>query len=164
MFKLKNLFESCMKSFNESNIPDYPVPSIINDELLDKLRKQDEASKGTDEYSNDLGRKVLVCEYLKEYAESHGMPFDYIIIPTTIFNSNFSKKHLRNVLVKFKGRRPETLGSVCRILSSEQVVERDEFYYLFYRRGEQKNGLSGRIDNVSEFCKGLVNAGLSGDR
>lgn len=161
---LKNLFKDCMDSFNASNIPDYPVPMVINDELLEKLRAENEKSMDSGSYEKGLGRKVLVCEYLKKYAQENKMPFDYIIIPTSIFSSNFSKDHLKNVLVDFDGRRPVKLGTVCRLLNSEKVAENEEFYYLFYRRGEQTESSAGRIDNVANFCRGLVDACLVNDK
>lgn len=33
------------------------------------------------------------CYYLKQYVLERNIPFDFIIIPTYMFNSNFSKEH-----------------------------------------------------------------------
>lgn len=156
----KKLFNLCMtRSFNASCIPEHPVPIVINEEFLKKVRE--DSTKNT---KNALKRSVFVCEYLEGYANEHGFPFDYIIIPTSIFTSNFSKDHLSKVLVNFEGKeQPEKLGEVCNLLKSNKSDDDKDFYYLFYRRGEAENGKPGKIEDVCEFCTGLINACLKDD-
>lgn len=159
----KGLFKECMDSFNASNIPAHPVPQIINKELLLKLETELEEAKKQRKPTKALERKVLVCKYMEKYSMEHNMPFDYIIIPTSMFSSNFSKGHLRKVLINFDGKRPLPLKDVCTLLSAENVNEEKDFYYLFYRRGIITPESTGKIDDVGRFCKDLVRACLEND-
>lgn len=159
----KDLFKACMDSFNASNIPAHPVPLIINGSLLRKLEEELIESKRKGKPIRALTRKVNVCKYMAQYSYEHGMPFDYLIIPTSMFSSSFSKEHLRKVLVNFDGRRPKMLGEVCRLLGAERLEDTRDFYYLFYRRGKKTTEFEGKIDDVGHFCKGLIDACLKDD-
>ncbi len=159
----KDLFKACMDSFNASNIPAHPVPLIINESLLKKFETELVEGKRQNKSIKALTRKVNACKYMYQYSREHGMPFDYLIIPTSMFSSSFSKENLRKVLVNFDGKRPKMLKEVCRLLSAERLEDTKDFYYLFYRRGEQTTEFSGRIDDVGEFCKGLIDTCLKDD-
>lgn len=159
----KGLFKECMDSFNASNIPSHPVPLVINKELLTKLEVELNETKKQGKPIKALNRKVLLCKYLEKYSEENNMPFDYIIIPTTMFSSNFSKGHLRKVLINFEGKRPMLLKDVCTLLSSEKLKEEKDFYYLFYRRGTETPETTGKINDVGKFCKNLIEACLQND-
>lgn len=159
----KDLFKACMDSFNASNIPAHPVPLIINETLLAKLEVELVERKRQNKPIKALTRKVNVCKYMDQYSREHGMPFDYLIIPTSMFSSSFSKENLRKVLVNFEGKRPMMLKDVCRLLAAERLEDDKDFYYLFYRRGERTSDFSGKIDDVGDFCKGLIDACLKDD-
>lgn len=152
-------FMECMKAFNESNIPDHPVPMVINDSLIEKFNKElkDAKQLNSDENNiNAIKRKIAVCNYLKAYMTKRNLPFDFIVIQTSMFNSNFSKTHLGEVLVSFgKSGNPKVkkLKDVCKLLRSESNDK--DFYYLFYRRTEPNEKSSGKIDNIDKFCSGL---------
>lgn len=159
----KDLFKACMDSFNDSNIPDHPVPLVIDETLLEKLEKELDESKKRKASVKALSRKVYACKYMKQYADEHGMPFDYLIIPTSMFSSSFSKGNLRKVLVNFEGKRPMPLKDVCKLLKAEKSEDDKDFYYLFYRRCEPTDEFTGKIDDVEFFCNGLVKACLKDD-
>lgn len=159
----KDLFKACMDSFNDSNIPAHPVPLIINETLLGKLEEELAENKKQNKPIKALTRKVNVCKYMDQYSREHGMPFDYLIIPTSMFSSSFSKENLGKVLVNFDGKRPMMLKDVCRLLAAERLEDNKDFYYLFYRRGEKTTKITGKIDNVGDFCKGLIDACLKDD-
>jgi hypothetical protein len=159
----RDLFKECMDSFNASNIPAHPVPLVINDALLEKLEAELEEMNKPNKLAKALTRKVYACRYMKKYSQEHSMPFDYLIIPTSMFSSSFSKENLRKMLVNFEGKRPMMLKDVCRLLGAESLKEDKDFYYLFYRRGENVAESMGKIDNVAEFCKGLVESCLKDD-
>lgn len=159
----KDLFKECMDSFNASNIPAQPVPLTINEKLLSGLVEKLNEAKKQKKSTKALERKILVCKYMQEYSKNHGMPFDYIIIPTSMFSSNFSKGNLQKILINFDGKRPMMLKDVCNLLSAEGLKDEKDFYYLFYRRGEMTENFTGKIDNVASFCKGLVEACLKND-
>lgn len=158
----KDLFKACMDSFNASNIPAHPVPLVINDALLEKMEADLIGSKKRNEPIKALTRKINVCKYMAQYSHEHGMPFDYLIIPTSMFSSSFSKENLRKVLVNFEGKRPMMLKDVCKLLKAEKLEDDKDFYYLFYRRGEETTEFSGKIDDVGAFCKGLFDACFAG--
>jgi len=160
----KDLFKECMDSFNASNIPAHPVSLVINDALLEKLETDLVETKKLKKPVKALTRKVYACRYLKEYSKQHNMPFDYLIIPTSMFSSSFSKENLKKVLVTFDGKRPMKLKDVCRLLGAESLKDDKDFYYLFYRRSENLSEPTGKIDDVGEFCKGLVDACLKDDK
>lgn len=159
----KDLFKACMDSFNASNIPAHPVPLTINASLLKKLEAELNESKKQNKSIKALTRKVNACKYMEQYSSEHGMPFDYLIIPTSMFSSSFSKEHLRKVLVNFEGKRPMMLKDVCRLLAAERLEDNKDFYYLFYRRGEETSKFTGRIDDIGDFCKGLIDTCLKDD-
>ncbi len=158
-------FLECMKAFNASNIPDHPVPMVINDSLIEKFNKELQEARELNSDENNISaikRKIAVCMYLKDYITKHELPFDFIIIQTSMFNSNFSKAHLGEVLISFgKNGNPKVkkLKDVCKLLRSES--DEKDFYYLFYRRAEPNEKGNGKITNVEEFCSGLYEKAVS---
>lgn len=159
----KDLFKECMDSFNASNIPAHPVPLVINDELLEKLEAELVEMQKQKKPVKALNRKIYACRYMKKYSDEHNMPFDYLIIPTSMFSSSFSKENLGKVLIYFEGKRPMMLKDVCRLLGAESLKDDKDFYYLFYRRSANPFECTGKIVDVEVFCKGLVEACLKGD-
>lgn len=169
--ELKVDFMECMKSFNESNIPDHPIPMKINEslikmfeqELQDAKEKQQE-SKCNSKQVQAIKRKLEVCNYLKDYVSRKNLPFDFIIVQTSMFNSNFSKKHLGEMLIAFEKNdkvKVKMFKEVCNILKADYGDK--DFYYLFYRRKESSEGNSGMIDDIGNFCRGLYAAATKYD-
>lgn len=158
-------FMECMKAFNESNIPDHPVPMVINDSLIEKFNKELKEAKESSSDENNISaikRKIAVCIYLKDYMTKHNLPFDFIVIQTSMFNSNFSKAHLGEVLISFgKSGNPKVkkLKDVCKLLRSES--DEKDFYYLFYRRAEPGEKNNGKINDIEKFCSGLYEKAVS---
>ncbi|MCQ2752461.1 MAG: hypothetical protein MJ189_05135, partial [Coriobacteriales bacterium] len=110
------------------------------------------------EANQDIGpitRQINVCKYLKEYASENDMNFDFIVIPTSMFWSNFSKDDLGKTLINFgHGQTPKMLKNVCKLLSVKEREHKD-FYYLFYRPITKTQRNIHKI-KVSEFCLGLI--------
>lgn len=163
----KDRFMDCMEAFVESRVPDHIIPMKIDESLIKQFQEElVDAQK--DKVSDDskigaIKRKLSACYYLEQYVKKRGIPFDFIIIPTYMFNSNFSKEHLGNTLVTFgKNEKAKQLKDVCNLLKSD-IADRN-FYYLFYRRGEPSKTSSGKIDNVADFCEGLFEAVVSSNR
>lgn len=157
----------CMQSFNESKVPDHPIPMIINDSLVEKFKKELEVAETSHSAEGNIRaikRKLDACCYLKEYVTGRNLPFDFVIVQTSMFNSNFSKKHLGDVLIAFgKGEKVKVkkLHEVCNILKSDSSDK--DFYYLFYRRKEPTKTGSGKIEDIEQFCRGLYNAVILSD-
>ena len=154
------LLTECMRSFIECETPEYPVPQVINDDTLKKCQDEyEEAVANSVGHTKAMRRKIAVCKYLKKYSEEHGFPFDYLVLPASMFSSDFSKDNLKKTLIKFEGKEPLELKLVCNILlSSEYDKEDSNMYYLYYRRSEESDDLSGEIGNIKEFCEGLMQA------
>lgn len=157
----KDNFMDCMEAFVESKIPDHIIPLQINDDLIEQFERElEDAQKGVGSISSNIEairRKLSVCYYLRQYITKRNLPFDFIIIPTYMFNSNFSKEHLGNMLVTFgKNEKTKRLRNVCNLLKSD--LSNRNFYYLFYRRGEPSETCSGKIDDIDKFCGGLFKA------
>lgn len=157
----KDRFMDCMEAFVESKVPDHIIPMKIDDDLIKQFQaelrdaQQDSGSDGSK--IEAIKRKLSACNYLKQYVTERNIPFDFIIIPTYMFNSNFSKEHLGNTLVTFgKNEKTKQLKNVCTLLKSD-LSDRN-FYYLFYRRGEPSETSSGKIDDIDKFCEGLFQA------
>lgn len=159
----KDRFMECMKAFNASNIPEHPVPMIIDDELIRQFEKELEKSEREENPDSSqikaIKRKLNVCRYLSEYVTPRKIPFEFIIIPANMFISNFSKQHLAETLIVFgDNAKVKKLKEVCNLLKSE--FEEKDFYYLFYKRGKKTEESSGQIDDLSGFCEGLFNSAL----
>lgn len=164
-------FVECMKSFVISKAAGYPIPAVINQDYLNKLEKnlkelqEEQEAFGEELLENTnmvigLEKQISVCHYLKKYADTAGMPFDYIIIQTNMFNSTFSKNDLRNEWIAFGKAgnvKPKQLKDVCNILQSEKEPPK-ELYYLFYRKGEETEDKPGYIEDPMQFCNGLLDA------
>lgn len=157
-------FTECMQAFNESKVPDHPIPMIINDGLIEKFEKELKHVQGEHptEYRNidAIKRKLSACRFLQQYAKRNNFPFDYIVIQTSMFTSNFSKKHLKEVKVAF-GKNEENirrLEEVCNILKSDSADK--DFYYLFYRkeRADKSSDAGGDISDIKEFCRKLYDS------
>lgn len=154
-------FIECMRSFNASRVPEHSMPMIINEALIEKLQKElEDAQKKEPEKNRKqiraIERQLCACRYLNNYVKQRDLPFDFVIIPTSMFNSNFSKKHLKEVLIAFgecEGDKVLKLEKVCKVL--EATVEEKDLYYLFYRRKKPTETNSGKIDNVRKFCREL---------
>lgn len=173
--QLKEDFMDCLKSFVEGRSDDIQKPLIIDDKLEDSLerelkQKEKEAEKTLKEKGNSTTiesikqhqegarRRLSLCKYLNEYAESHGLKKDFIIIKANAFKSNFSKDEIAKVLIVFDQEKNEIIkpfAEVCNILKADDV--KAEFYYLYYRAGE--NG--ERIVLKKEFCEDLFYAALA---
>lgn len=159
--ELKETFLDCMQSFNESKVADYPIPMVINDALIAKFEKElqeAEILKSANRNVIAIQRQLAVCRYLRKYVTERDIPFDFIIIPTNMFNSNFSKKYLGEVKIVF-GEDSQlkvcNLSRVCNLLKADSGDK--DLYYLFYRRKEQNrdDDKTGRLDDIAGFCRGL---------
>lgn len=162
--KYKEKFLECMESFIDGKISEHPVPMVINGDLIVQFEQElkDSIEKvGEDaEQIDGIKRKIRACKYLENYIRGTTIPFDFIVIPTSVFISNFSKQHLGETLIVFgkdNNQSIKKLKNVCNLLKSDSEDEKT-FYYLFYRRGETDADQSGKIRNVEKFCEGLFEA------
>ena len=103
---------------------------IENDTVLNKMDRIAQQ----DSYKNIL--KWMKC--LKEFSESKGIPFDYVIIGASHFKSGFQKEELIDTKIDFPNlNKQNRLGEVVNLLDAHN--ERDKFFYLYYRRENGKD-------------------------
>lgn len=158
------LLTMCMLSFVKG-IPEFPAPTLINEETLAKCKEELEESYNNPNINgNACKRKYNLCQYLYDYAVSHGFPCDYMFLPANMFTSNFSKDYMKKTLINIDGNEPVEFHTVCNILNAESNKENStdnntknpDMYYLYYRSAEPADGKPGKIENVKEFCNGLL--------
>lgn len=145
--KLENEFEELSKYLNYNN-----NSSKINDEALQKLKEDIEKTKSqlenvTKTEKNERLKKqieqkqkhVKWLKCLKAFAESQNIDFDFIIIKASQFNSGFGKVALDDLEIEFPELQyPSKFKEVTNTLSSF-ISDRDKFFYIFYRRNNQKH-------------------------
>ena len=134
----------------------------INPELVESIEGElskidsmnvDEPTKAAQKKDKEGILKVAKC--LKQLATDKQMNCDFIIIQATQFNSGFGKPDFSNIRVAFPTEEgKEKLAYVGDIVSSIKAKEkpRDDFYYLFYKRG---NGRDNEFRS-QEICNALI--------
>ncbi len=139
--KLENEFEELAKYLNYNN-----MSYVINDQALlaleEDINKSEAQLNSSDQtlikrYKKQIEQKNkhfrwLSC--LKNFSQSQGIDFDFVIIKADQFNSGFGKVAFDELEIYFP-ELSDTLKfkDVANTLSSEKS-ERDKFYYIFYRR------------------------------
>ena len=127
---------------------------IISKELED-IDKQDldEMTKAIQKSDKQKILKVITC--LQKFATEKQMNCDFIIIKATQFNSGFSKPDFSDTNISFPlGNGNEKVAKVGQIVSSlsAKSKDRDEFFYLFYKRDD-----SCSVELTSqELCSTLI--------
>lgn len=134
----------------------------INQELVNKIQADLEEidNKDLDDMSRAVQKKdkeriLKVVNCLQKYASEKNMKCDFIIIRATQFNSGFGKPDFSDTNISFPmGDGKEKVAKVGEIVSSLSAKgkDRDDFFYLFYKRDESKD-----IELESqELCRILI--------
>lgn len=134
----------------------------INQDLVNKIEEDlagidnidlDDMSRAIQKKDKERILKVVNC--LQKYAEEKNMKCDFIIIKATQFNSGFGKPDFSDTNISFPtGDGKEKVAKVGEIVSSLSAKgkDRDDFFYLFYKRDE-----SNDIELESqELCRILI--------
>lgn len=134
----------------------------INQDLVNKIEEDlagidnidlDDMSRAIQKKDKERILKVVNC--LQKYAEEKNMKCDFIIIKATQFNSGFGKPDFSDTNISFPmGDGKEKVAKVGEIVSSLSAKgkDRDDFFYLFYKRDESKD-----IELESqELCRILI--------
>ena len=97
--------------------------------------------------------KVLEC--MEEIATKSKVDFDLMILNADQFNSGFMKEEFAQLPILFPDRsHVDMFGKIVNTMSVEKT-EKDKFFYLFYRRKEDKDS-KGIID-AEALAAGLAN-------
>lgn len=120
---------------------DQRLVDIIEMELAE-VDKQELDSMTKMVQKNDKKKILQVINCLKNYADDNGFSCDFIIIKASQFNSGFGKPDFSDTNISFPiGGGEEKVAKVGQIVSSINAKEtdRDDFFYLFYKREENRN-------------------------
>ena len=143
-----------LKQFEDSmeNIGNYlrrnSRNGVIDDELLENL-KNDMPSQRDLDLLGSIGDKIVntqnkdkngmlkIFTKLQEYAKKNDIPFSFVILTASQFNSSFGKPDFANIDIVFKTSPPKTsIKKFSEVASSleAKASQRDKFFYLFYKR------------------------------
>ena len=120
---------------------DQRLVDIIEMELAE-VDKQELDSMTKMVQKNDKKKILQVINCLKNYADDNGFSCDFIIIKASQFNSGFGKPDFSDTNISFPiSGGEEKVAKVGQIVSSINAKEtdRDDFFYLFYKREENRN-------------------------
>lgn len=136
---------------------------VIDDSLIAKLEKEKETLITTD---MDLETKrvqlenkemiLKVMHSLESYANEKDISCNFVILMASQFNSGFGKPDFSATNIAFQTKDGEKIAAVGDIVSAIEAKERDRdnFFYLFYKRKDHFNINNDDIDN-QEICKKL---------
>ncbi|MDE7202714.1 MAG: hypothetical protein K2O91_12630, partial [Lachnospiraceae bacterium] len=98
-----------------------------------------------------------VIHSLEDYADEKGIDCNFVILKASQFNSGFGKPDFSATNIVFQTKKGEKLAKVGEIVSSIKAKEkdRDNFYYLFYKRKDDFDIAKNDIDN-QEICEKLL--------
>ena len=136
---------------------------VIDNVLIDKLETERKILLATE---MDLETKrvqlenkemiLKVVHSLKSYADEKGISCNFVILMASQFNSGFGKPDFSATNITFRMKGGEKIASVGEIVSAIEAKERDRdnFFYLFYKRKDNHGANDSDIDN-QEICKKL---------
>lgn len=136
---------------------------VIDDALIRKLEKEKEMLDMTDMDPEtkrvQLKHKEMILKVvhsLSDYAQENSLECNFIILMASQFNSGFGKADFTATKIAFQTRDEEKLAKVGDIVSSLNAKggNRDNFFYLFYKRKAGADMGNADIDN-QEICKKL---------
>ena len=136
----------------------------IDDKTIEKLEnelkilkdidncKYDEDTIKAQKENKEAALKLSKC--LIEFADRNGLLHDFVIIEASQFSSGFAKSDFSKIPIIFNSSSDEIIETdfekVARPLKAG-AVDREKFYYLFYRRGDDNS----EIDKA-ELCSFLA--------
>ena len=136
---------------------------VINDSLIAKLEKEKETLLATDMDPEtkkvQLENKEMILKVvhsLEGYANEKGISCNFVILMASQFNSGFGKPDFSATNIAFQTKDGEKVAAVGKIVSAIEAKERDRdnFFYLFYKRKDSLDVDNDDIDN-QEICKKL---------
>lgn len=115
-----------------------------------ELAEHDVKNKAKHDAAIEKKNKCLIwLHVLKEFADNQKIPFDFVIIRANQFTSGFAKDAFGKIKIEFDSqRKPCYFEKVTNVLKAEKSV-RDKFYYLYYRRSEEKHSIDLRQFAIS---------------
>lgn len=136
---------------------------VIDKALIAKLEKEreilidTEMDKETKDVQLENKEMILkVIHSLEGYADEKGIDCNFVILKASQFNSGFGKPDFSATNIAFQTKEGEKVAAVGKIVSALKAKERDrdDFFYLFYKRKEGFDANKNDIDN-QEICEKL---------
>lgn len=136
---------------------------VIDKALISKLEKEKETLLNTDMDTEtkkvQLENKEMILKVvhsLEGYANEKGIDCNFVILKASQFNSGFGKPDFSATNIAFQTKDGEKVAVVGKIVTALQAKarERDDFFYLFYKRKEDLDADKNDIDN-QEICEKL---------
>lgn len=136
---------------------------VIDDDLIKKLEeereriyKEDMDQETRKVQLEDKERILKVMHALQRYADDKQMKCNFVVLMTSQFGSGFGKADFTETNVVFQTKEGEKTAKFSDIVSSLKAKEkqRENFFYLFYKRDPDADTEEIDIDN-QEICKRL---------
>lgn len=142
--------ESYLTKTSETWIIDETSISQITDEC-NKAREALEAGsvhQGTVRTQLETKEQILkVMQCLKEHAEKHSQPFDYVVLRASQFSSGFNKPDVSDINIVFKKGETESVKKFRDIVPTLNGDEswREDYFYLYQKSTLEDNDLIQEI-------------------
>lgn len=136
---------------------------VIDDELIEKLenerRRADETdmdAKTKEVQMQDKERILKVMHALQKYAKEKNFTCNFVVLMASQFGSGFGKTDFTETKIVFHTKDGEKIDKFSEIVSSFEAKkkERENFFYLFYKRDPDVDVNEIDIDN-QEICRRL---------
>lgn len=136
---------------------------VIDDDLIKKLEeereriyKEDMDQETRKVQLEDKERILKVMHALQSYAYDKQMKCNFVVLMASQFGSGFGKADFTETNVVFQTKEGEKTAKFSDIVSSLKAKEkqRENFFYLFYKRDPDADTEEIDIDN-QEICKRL---------
>lgn len=136
---------------------------VIDDDLIKKLEeereriyKEDMDQETRKVQLEDKERILKVMHALQRYADDKQMKCNFVVLMASQFGSGFGKADFTETNVVFQTKEGEKTAKFSDIVSSLKAKEkqRENFFYLFYKRDPDADTEEIDIDN-QEICKRL---------
>ena len=95
---------------------------------------------------------------LQNYAKEKDIECNFVIIKASQFNSGFGKPDFSKIKIIFKTNKNEEYVNFGDIVSSLKAKEkeRDDFFYLFYKRKDSEEKVNIKNIDNKELCERLI--------
>ena len=149
---MKETAEYLSKNTDNWVINDHLVKTIENE--LHDLPGSELDNKTKQIQTKKKGNILKVVKCLVNYAMDVGYSGDFVLIKASQFNSGFLKPDFSETKIVFPTGEGEKTALFGERVSSISGIgrDRDDFFYLFYKRQENSNA----IENTDSLCRALI--------
>lgn len=133
-------------------------PFEIKEGVIEKLTHEIHESEGIEDdfvkkYNKDI---LLILQGFKEFSKKYKIDFDFEIVSSKRFKSNFTKEDLAKMLVCFDydGTELHELNQISSIF--KQSTSNQDFFYVFYKKPKGRSLSAKKLFDIwiAYFIKG----------